>query len=164
MKINIADVKAGQDQEFSYVTNAEELEIPTDVCEFEDGISVSGIVRQTGSAYRVQGSIRCRKKFCCDRCLKPSVTEQTHEFSEDFCTDAERAEREAIGCIDGEILDITEMIRDTLLAAQPLSNICRPDCRGLCPVCGADLNLEKCTCEPLAPDPRLAVLQQFKSK
>ena len=77
---------------------------------------------------------------------------------------AERAEREAINYLDSEMMDITEMIRDTLLAAQPLSNICKPDCQGLCPVCGADLNEGRCSCEASSPDPRLAVLQQFMNK
>ena len=164
MKINIADVTSGHDQAFSFVAKAEELGIPTDICEFEGEVSVKGLVCSTGTSYRVQGTIQCRKKFSCDRCLKPSISEQTHDFSDDFCTDAERAEREAINYLDGEMMDIAELVRDTLLAAQPLSNICKPDCKGLCPVCGADLNLEKCSCEAMVPDPRLAVLQQLRKK
>ena len=164
MKINIADVTSGHDQEFSFETEAGELGIPSEVCDFDGAVLVKGVVLQTGGTYRVQGTIRCRKKFSCDRCLKPSTEAQFHEFSEDYCTDAERAEKEAINHLDGELMDITELIRDTLLAAQPLSNICKPDCQGLCPVCGADLNEGRCSCEASSPDPRLAVLQQFMNK
>ena len=63
---------------------------------------------------------------------------------------------------EGDTIDITGMVRDTLLAAQPLSNICKPDCKGLCPVCGANLNHGDCGCERFVPDPRLAALQQWK--
>ena len=164
LKMNIADVTSGHDQAFSFETEARELGIPLGICDFDGAILVKGIVLQTGGAYRVQGTIECRKRFSCDRCLKPSIREQFHEFSEEYCTDAERAEREAINYLDSEMMDITEMIRDTLLAAQPLSNICKPDCQGLCPVCGADLNEGSCGCEASTPDPRLAVLQQFMNK
>jgi uncharacterized protein len=42
--------------------------------------------------------------------------------------------------------------------AAPLHVLCRPDCRGLCPTCGQNLNEEPCSCQP-EPDPRWSVLQ-----
>ncbi len=61
-------------------------------------------------------------------------------------------------------IELDELVRDTLLAAQPLSNICKPDCKGLCPVCGANLNHGDCGCNTFVPDPRLAALQEFMTK
>ncbi len=164
MKINIADVTCGQDLEFSFDADAKEVDIPADVCEFEGMIRVGGVIQQTGAAYRIQGTIRCTKVFLCDRCLKPSMECQVHAFEEDFCLDGEQSEQESVILPEGEVIDITDLVRDTLLAAQPISNICKPDCRGLCPVCGTDLNLEQCDCEAAVPDPRLAVLKEFMSK
>ena len=164
MKICVAGVAKGHDQEFSFETEVGELDIPEDVCEFDGKISVEGTVCTTGESYRAQGTIRCKKIFLCDRCLKPSAVEQIHEFSEDYCTVAERAERESVNYTDGSTIDITELVRDTLMAAQPLSNLCKPDCRGLCPVCGTDLNEGTCDCDASTVDPRLAVLQQFKKQ
>ena len=68
------------------------------------------------------------------------------------------------GLKEGDMLDIQDMIRDTLLAAQPLSNICKPDCKGLCPVCGQNLNEGDCGCDRFVPDPRMAALQQLLKK
>ncbi len=164
MKICIAGVARGHDQEFSFETDAGELGIPVDLCEFDGQILVKGTVCTTGDDYRAQGTISCVKKFSCDRCLRPSAVEQVHEFSEDFCTVAERAERESVNYTDGNTIDIRELVRDTLIAAQPLSNLCKPDCQGLCPVCGKDLNEGTCDCDTSAVDPRLAVLQQFKKQ
>ena len=56
------------------------------------------------------------------------------------------------------------MVRDILLASQSLSNLCKPDCKGLCPVCGHDLNEGDCGCDRFVPDPRLAALQQLIDK
>ena len=64
----------------------------------------------------------------------------------------------------GDLLDIEDMVRDTLLAAQSLSNICKPDCKGLCPKCGHNLNEGDCGCDRFVPDPRMAALQQLLKK
>ncbi len=164
MKINIANVTCENGQEFSFNENAEEIGISSGDCEFEGGILVTGFIQQTGDAYRVQGTVRCRKVFLCDRCLKPSVESQVHTFEEDYCTVGTHAEQEDVNYLDGDLVDITDLVRDTLLAGQPISNVCKPDCRGLCPVCGADLNLGQCSCEAAVSDPRLAVLKEFMSK
>ena len=54
-----------------------------------------------------------------------------------------------------------ETLREGLLLAEPMQALCKPDCRGLCPVCGADLNDGDCGCDRFTVDPRLAALKQF---
>jgi uncharacterized protein len=51
---------------------------------------------------------------------------------------------------DGRRLDLREQVRETLLLEVPMTPRCRPDCRGLCPRCGANLNLGPCGCAPPA--------------
>jgi uncharacterized protein len=48
------------------------------------------------------------------------------------------------------------------LLALPVSVVCRDECKGLCPVCGQDLNEAECSCERKVVDPRLAVLKSIK--
>jgi uncharacterized protein len=59
--------------------------------------------------------------------------------------------------LHGDDVDLEPLTRDAVLLALPLSPLCRPDCKGLCPSCGADWNDGPCSCEP-APDPRWAAL------
>ncbi len=59
-------------------------------------------------------------------------------------------------------LDLVEIFRQHLLLALPPAPLCRPDCAGLCPICGADRNLTPCGCVPTVRDPRLAVLERFR--
>ena len=47
-----------------------------------------------------------------------------------------------------EVCDISEEVRTEITLALPMNLVCKDDCRGLCPVCGADLNREKCSCKP----------------
>jgi uncharacterized protein len=55
-------------------------------------------------------------------------------------------------------LDLAEPFRAAVLLDMPIKNLCRGDCRGLCPVCGADRNTTNCTCEPPRGDPRWEAL------
>lgn len=165
MKVNIADLNAGMGREvpFAFVSSATELEAFPDEGAFEGAIEVSGRAVSTGVCFRLEGVIECRKSFSCDRCLEPCTEEQSHSFSEEYRKgdDGMTMDDEA-NVFSGDVIDITDMVRDTLLAAQPLSNICKEDCQGLCPVCGANLNHGDCGCDRFVPDPRLAALQQFK--
>ncbi|MBQ1415892.1 MAG: DUF177 domain-containing protein, partial [Selenomonas sp.] len=97
-----------------------------------------------------------------NRCLTDCREEQVHEFSEDFTRD--EGEDDSVNVFSGDLLDIEDMVRDTLLAAQSLSNICKPDCKGLCPKCGHNLNEGDCGCDRFVPDPRMAALQQLLNK
>jgi len=73
---------------------------------------------------------------------------------------AERGRRE-IGFFEGEGLFLADVLREQVLLALPMKVICRSDCRGLCPNCGANLNHEECRCETHAADPRLAPLARL---
>ncbi len=55
-------------------------------------------------------------------------------------------------------LDTREVLRQYAVAATVEPGLCRPDCRGLCPQCGADLNVETCSCHLAHVDPRLSAL------
>lgn len=58
------------------------------------------------------------------------------------------AEDAAVSLYDGEKIDVTELLNEQLYLNAPQQPLCRPDCRGLCPSCGADLNANPCSCAP----------------
>ena len=63
---------------------------------------------------------------------------------------------------DNPTIDVTQDIHDYILLAIPIKLLCRQDCQGICPECGADLNRSECKCAPTKPDPRWAKLQSLK--
>lgn len=115
-------------------------------------IEIDGEIVNDGTSMIIRGKINCRKKFVCDRCLTSAEENQVHEFDEEV----DKAE-----IVDG-MLDITELVKDTLIAAQPIQNLCKADCRGLCPTCGKNLNDGECECNKTKIDPRLAPMLKFK--
>src|ERR1700683_5209006 len=69
-----------------------------------------------------------------------------------------------VGYYQGEGLLLEDAVREQVLLAVPLKVICREDCKGLCPHCGTNLNLEQCSCSEPIEDPRWTALKDLRSK
>jgi uncharacterized protein len=63
---------------------------------------------------------------------------------------------------DGKRIDLDPILREQVLLALPMSLLCAESCRGLCPVCGENLNLKDCRCERKVADPRWMALKDIK--
>jgi uncharacterized protein len=78
-------------------------------------------------------------------------------------TEDEDAEDDVVSFQHG-VIDLSLPIRDEILLAVPMTAICRPDCAGICPVCGRNRNLTPCDCEKraLAASSKLGALAKIK--
>jgi uncharacterized protein len=106
----------------------------------------------------VDGEVRSRWHAECRRCLEPidgDVRVAVHELYQREVTDQDAFP------IVGELIDLTEMVREVLLIDAPAAPLCRPDCAGLCPTCGKDLKAGPCDCAQPVADPRWAALDQL---
>ena len=119
---------------------------------FVGEIEIVGEIIHDGKTFVARGTANCQKIFNCDRCLEPSSGKIVCNFEEEIDGND----------IEENIADITEIVRDTFLANLPIQNLCREDCKGLCPVCGKNLNTGDCNCDRFIVDPRLAVLADLK--
>ena len=137
---------------FHFEASADDLDLndSADGSNFEN-VEIDGEIVYGGRAFNLKGTIKCQKSFICDRCLVPSIENQVHEFNEELESD---------DIVEG-VADLTEMIRDTLLASQPIQNLCKEDCKGLCPICGQNLNEGDCKCDRFVVDPRLEALKNL---
>lgn len=66
--------------------------------------------------------------------------------------------------IVGEQLDLTEMVRAAILLELPLAPLCRADCAGICPTCGANRNEQPCGCSPAVKDDRWSALDALREQ
>ena len=122
---------------------------------------------------RLRGTINASVEVRCDRCVAPVVVPLDAEFDVTYVpAEALKAESEAAelqadeltyAAYEGDELDIDELALEQLLLALPTRQLCREECRGLCPACGADLNTQACRCERHDPDPRWAALAALKN-
>lgn len=62
----------------------------------------------------------------------------------------------------GEEIDLSPLVQEQLILALPTRPLCREGCKGLCPQCGVNLNVQTCACTSATGDPRLAVLRNLK--
>ncbi|HZU78781.1 MAG TPA: DUF177 domain-containing protein [Acidimicrobiales bacterium] len=106
----------------------------------------------------VTGTVRAPWQGSCRRCLAPARGELAVAVREHFTEDGDGEETYPLH--DGEV-DLEPLVRDAVLLELPQAPLCRADCRGLCPICGADRNEQACTCEP-PRDERWAALDALR--
>lgn len=110
----------------------------------------------------VEGTVESRLRLTCVRCLDPFAFPVTLQLAEMFRMPGSDPRPDAIYAVseDGE-LDLAPLIREHVWLAIPMKPLCDPECKGLCPHCGANLNWETCECEEVRVDPRLAPLKKL---
>ena len=122
---------------------------------------------------RINGRLATSVEMNCARCLEPVAQEVKREFDllyrpqgadagrdEMSVTDAEAE----ISYYEGEGILLDDVVREQVLLAAPLKATCREDCKGLCPLCGTNLNQERCSCAVAQEEPRWAALKEIRSK
>ncbi len=164
----IVDVDAiGQDGEADVTLPfAEMVESGVEIS-FADPVVGEITLTRSGAITWARGRVTTTVPLTCGRCLRSFAYRLVGTFAEGFRRGAESAPRpQGSGALilplDGAALDLTEVVRQHLVMALPLVPLCRAECRGLCPVCGADRNEVVCGCVARESDPRLAVLRQFR--
>ncbi|MBZ0294835.1 MAG: DUF177 domain-containing protein [Anaerolineae bacterium] len=126
-----------------------------------DLLYIRGPIRmsRTKEGILLQGKLRVGIEDECIRCLDPVTTEITIEIEELFTHLSPHSSEFVIH--DDAILDLAPLIRAEVLIAGARGLLCREDCKGLCPECGANFNRETCDCQLDAIDPRMAKLKEL---
>lgn len=123
---------------------------------------------RTSEGILVTGHLHTIVEVPCDRCLEPAAIPIDIELEETFLPTVDVLtgsslfipdDADTATLIDAQhILDLTEVVRQAILLALPIPALCRPDCAGLCPECGQNLNYGSCSCSATVGDPRWATL------
>ena len=169
MKINIAQLKKalGSNQPFSFEASARELGLDNQEM-WVDNMKIEGQIINKGMIFEIAGTIRASMNQFCSRCLEEMVTVLTIPFSEEYREAEFEKSGEAMvqefNYFNGDEIDIADLIRENILLAEPINPACSEHCKGLCPQCGVNLNINTCGCNSKKTDPRLAVLEKLLSK
>lgn len=114
---------------------------------------------RTKEGILLQGRLEVGLEEDCYRCLEAVTTEATIEIEELF-TLSPQSDAEFV-IHDDAVLDLAPLIRAEVLIISARGALCRPDCRGLCPECGTNLNHDTCDCALDDIDPRMAKLKEL---
>ncbi|MBL7135722.1 MAG: DUF177 domain-containing protein [Candidatus Marinimicrobia bacterium] len=155
MKIRLKSLKEGH-QILEYSSSRSDLNLTDNY--FNSPIIVTLSINKGSTEISINGEIQTILDLECDRCL--SLFQQTLKSS--FKIILSQIDIDAMNCDENIIsfssntseVDILPQIRDALILNIPLKKLCRKSCKGLCPKCGANLNIEKCKCDTTSIDPR----------
>lgn len=113
----------------------------------------------------LKGEFLVRLLIPCGRCLTDVLQEFAVKIDKliDFkVTDQQRmSELDETSFIVGTNLDVDKFVYDELLLSIPTKVLCKEDCKGICFVCGADLNTSPCNCDRTVLDPRMSVIRDI---
>jgi uncharacterized protein len=139
-------------------------------------------LRRTSGGVLLEGSAEVPLVAPCKRCLaevhlqlpvrftlnlvpaeaSPGAADEVAEDSEEESSGSFELTEADQDTYQGKEIDLDPIVREQVLLALPMQVVCREDCRGLCGMCGQNLNEASCDCQSKRVDPRLAVLKDIK--
>jgi uncharacterized protein len=123
------------------------------------------------STFRLVGTTKTTLEVPCSRCLEPMIVPVDSTFDlryQPHTANTGEGEQEieeddlTTAFYQNDEIDLEQLMREQFYLALPMKPLCTPDCKGLCPECGTNLNRGTCECKPTWQDPRLAALKTLR--
>ncbi len=166
MLINLTDY-------FEVTGKSADLSVPFEAEIYNDGFKNMPIVKKSDiklnitnigdGKLEIKGNLNVTLRSLCDRCLEDVDIEVPVEFEVDVVKPDgyHKYDEEEQGFLKGYELDCEALIDNEMIMSLPMKVLCREDCKGLCPVCGKNLNDGECGCDTFVPDPRMAAISDI---
>jgi len=182
---NLANIRVdslrGRSRQFSFAEPVAAFEALAELAEtgqvqFVDPVAGTLKALMAGELIEIDGQLTVQVEQPCSRCLAPVCDDLAVDVSLAYvragedATDDHESERELsseeLGLIPyhGDEIDLHPELAQEIIMALPQRPLCKEECRGLCPVCGGDLNQIDCNCQPPLFHAGLAVLKNFKAE
>jgi uncharacterized protein len=145
-----------------------EITIPVSTFDFADKrlddateIEIALQLESINGGIIVQGTVAGKSQLLCGRCLRNIEFANVASIDEMYQRVPDNPDAYPI---EGESLDLQPMVREMVLLSLPDTPLCKADCPGLCPQCGADLQIAPCGCQAQRFDERWAILDQLREE
>jgi uncharacterized protein len=174
MRLRIDDITA-EERELSFAEAEGEInrilgQGPVSEYRLDRPIRVDLAYYRAGTELFLTGEVEAEGIACCARCAEDFRVERSRGFRYVFAPksigydgdDEQRPDDLEFSLYEGDDVDLTPLVREQVLLALTDPPLCREDCRGLCPQCGANLNEKACDCRTEKLDPRFAALRALK--
>jgi len=171
--LDLKDLEQGK-VSFGGVSNPGELDFGAENVRQATPMRWQAVAERAGEEIRITGSLEVVMEMGCSRCLEPARCELSRNFDLYFReTDEHLVDEEEIelneedtrtAFFSGTQLMLGEVLREQALLALPMKALCSAECKGLCPVCGANLNQTTCHCSQERFSPHMDQLAEIKRK
>lgn len=160
--VNVAELlrRPGSDRDLSVTVTAEELGIVDARVSPTDEIEVAVKLESLSDGIVVTGRLRAPWRDACRRCLSDTSGSVEVEVEELY---SQRQVEDAFPVV-GDQIDLAPMTRELVVLELPMAPLCREECAGFCPSCGADRNATACACEAPPADDRWAALDALRQQ
>ena len=163
MRLDLREIIAvpGSSIPFDCELETERLAFPA-VKAYRSAPHAQGRVYNEAGVLHLEGTLVAEMTCICDRCGAEFESVKETEL-EAVIVEEENEEFPEYFVLDGQELDLDDVLSTCLILDMESKFLCREDCKGLCPTCGKNLNLGPCGCRKQT-DPRFAVLEQLLDK
>lgn len=147
MRIDLKEIMAKEASvyPFEYSMDLSGLELYGDH-PFTEPVSVRGKVENRAGVLELKASVDTDIHYRCSRCAKDSAKKYHTDVFHVLSSEGEDSDIDDVFPIEGTEVDVDSAVKSAVILNYDMVNLCRPDCRGLCPICGADLNDGDCGC------------------
>ena len=160
MEIIFSEVKTKKEKSKKISLNYKEdsFYFDGDNISYNENIIVDGRITLDDEIIILKANIKTSLNLTCSRCLETFIYPIDIDIEERFTNNDQKADDEIV-FVKSDTLDITEIVENAIISSLPIKRLCSDSCKGLCQVCGANLNKETCSCQNEDVDIRLAGLQ-----
>jgi len=166
MKIALKDLK-GDSSSIHFEIAPEELELKSEGADFVQPVKVELTLRKSGDSLFCTGVTRTEVNMQCSRCLEsyPHNLVANLDFlvkvGKDKIEIEYQDQAEELIFSGNQIFSLDKLVKESIMLNLPLKPLCSEDCKGLCPVCGVNLNISSCKCKKEESDPRWEKLRDL---
>lgn len=162
MKIDISNITKteGAAVDLDFHESIEGLKAAASEFKWDAQSEFQGKLTSLGGILNLNGRLKVGYTVPCYRCLKELSGDVELRINENLMS-SEKAEDTEAYTYDSNTLDIDKVLVDNIILNLPMKQVCEEGCKGLCPMCGKDLNVEACGCSREEINPQMEALKNF---
>jgi uncharacterized protein len=170
MRLDLSQVRTGREH-YEKVYDPGLFSADREAFQVVAPVALSFDILKDKEQFHLTGTVRTTLELPCSRCLEPFRSPVDASFDlryQPHALNTGSDEREieeddlSTAFYENDEIDLGQLMREQFYLSVPMKPLCQDDCRGLCPVCGTNLNRGTCECKQGWDDPRLAVLRNLK--
>ncbi|MBE6752603.1 MAG: DUF177 domain-containing protein [Ruminococcaceae bacterium] len=149
----------GSSYEFDYELSLSHIDV-AGVNPLKSPVKVNGVVKNNTGIVTLMANVELVYSAFCDRCAEETEKTYNYNFSHNLIASLSNEDNDDFLVVSDMRLDLDELIEEDVNLELPTKFLCNDDCKGICSMCGKNLNKDQCDCKkPI--DPRLEGLLQF---
>lgn len=164
MELNFLPIINNDGKKMQICEDIELVSSSADSFRFLSPAHVSGFAQNIGGTIELYASANVSAEFICDRCAESFERVIEFDIEDKFKKEDEFSSDEKnpdITILGGTSIDFDELVYESFYMNLPSKLLCSDDCKGLCPICGKNINHGECGCKTETTDPRFDILDKL---